>query len=1391
MAIVSDVEIRLRADIARLQQDLNRARQEVNGALGGMSQAVEKFKSLLGGLAIGAVLTDLAHQAVQAQREFDKLNSSLVTATGSTENAAQAFAALQKFAASTPYDLKQTTEAFLQLRNLGLTPSERALRSYGNTAAAMGKNLSQLVEAVADAAGGEFERLKEFGIKSKQEGDKVAFTFQGTTTKIKNNADEIEKYLIALGETQFAGGMERQAQTLDGAISGLGDTWQGVLRTFSQGGFGDAVRSGVIQLSEALSDFTDYFAAASGAAKKNGEEIDKLGPLYQGITLILRQAVIIGAQMSFVFTTLGRSIGAGLAALNEIGKGEVTNAINIVTQRWSELPVEWAEVNKRIEDIDKAASDRRRIESIQAVTSWGDELERYKIKADKQQEMSDADKKAAAEALAFYTKTREASIDQLMVLEQERDGQAAMSAEEKKRVEILNDLLKYGKSLTAQQRADIQGWAEAIPVLAKYNKFLEESRKLRTAREGDAQSDVAAANAQTQALQDQITYYGLTEQAVLKLKAAEIQRGIDSGYIDDLERERLQGLLAATNEQIVAQTKLSKMKAESTFWSGLEDTARQTFLSIANGSKDTATRLKETFKNIFFDWLYQMTVKKWIINIGTSVSGTAGVSGIANAAGIGGTGSSTLDLLSMGKTIYQGFTSGFSGIGASVGGYVAALGNTFGSASVSAFGAGMGLTGSQAASAAAAYNAAGMAGTGSAISAGSVAGATLGELSGIAGGIYGGRLISGGYSAFGGSGNSAVNTGTAVGAVVGSIIPVLGTALGGLIGGLLGGVSNRLFGYKSPQIESQGIRGSIGASGIDAETYATILQKGGWFRSDKRTPQKAALEAQVDSALDTTIKTMISSVKDFGKAMGLEASAIDSYTKIFDLKLTGDAAKDEQALLGLLNTVGDELSARLVPGLEKFALQGEALSPTLQRIATDYVAVDAAFKAIGKSISQVGVIGIEVREQLIKAAGGLEQLATGISYFQQNFIPEAERAAQAQKEVTEAMTALGYSGVTTTAQFKDLVQGLDVSTKAGAELFTKLLALAPVFKEVSDATDAARKAAIAALGQAATDALTALGTALDKQKAELAKSLASALDVVGKSIDAMSPKVDNLRDLSELLSSPVVSANTPGQQRDRQAAARADIMAALAIAKASGVLPSADSLRDAVSAATSASTEGFGDMVSYLREQAAVGRDLAQLGDMTNGQLSVAEKTLQALNDQKTAIQAGYDAEVVRLDALLVTNKEMLAAAQGNATINLSVAAALSQVATAIGALAIANGQPAAAIESLYQSVLGRQSESAGMVYWLGKLKEGDTLDSIREAFFKSPEYLGQQAAQAAESPLVIELRAINARMAAVEANTLATSQAASSSASSNAQLAQQFDQVSAGGGALLTEPVQ
>ena len=180
---------------------------------------------LLGGALAALATSALAANILAVNREFESLKTSLITTTGSVEDANIAFEGIKEFAATTPFAVAEVTNAFIKLGNLGLAPSEKALTSYGNTAGAMGKSLNQMIEAVADATTGEFERLKEFGIKTKTEGDRISFTFRGMTTEIGKNAGEIQDFLVNLGETEFAGGMERQASTLNGAISNLGDSW--------------------------------------------------------------------------------------------------------------------------------------------------------------------------------------------------------------------------------------------------------------------------------------------------------------------------------------------------------------------------------------------------------------------------------------------------------------------------------------------------------------------------------------------------------------------------------------------------------------------------------------------------------------------------------------------------------------------------------------------------------------------------------------------------------------------------------------------------------------------------------------------------------------------------------------------------------------------------------------------------------------------------------------------------------------------------------------------------------------------------------------------------------------------------------------------------------------
>lgn len=315
---------RLREELDRLGGSADGAGQHLNNAETQSSRLSRAFSGIakVGAVALGALsvaAVGVGHSIVETQREFDKLNAQLITATGSTENAAKAFKELQAFAKTTPYDLAQSVEGFAKLKNLGLDPSIDSLRSFGNTSAAMGKDLNQMIEAVADATTGEFERLKEFGIKSKSEGDKVTFTFQGVSKTVGKNAKEIQQYLLDIGNTQFAGAMDARAKSLDGAISSLGDSWKQLLLTVSQGGVGDAIADVVRNIGEALDGFTEKL--------KQPENVQMFKDALDGIG---RAFGVIGGVIGAVatgFVAISDAVGSNPEAFIAVGSGLAAIAV--------------------------------------------------------------------------------------------------------------------------------------------------------------------------------------------------------------------------------------------------------------------------------------------------------------------------------------------------------------------------------------------------------------------------------------------------------------------------------------------------------------------------------------------------------------------------------------------------------------------------------------------------------------------------------------------------------------------------------------------------------------------------------------------------------------------------------------------------------------------------------------------------------------------------------------------------------------------------------------------------------------------------------------------------------------------------------------------------------
>jgi hypothetical protein len=221
--------ITIRSDgSAQVNKDLQSVSKNMDAAGKSAQNSNRMFAEMAGQLktmfAVGSIAM-MAKEVFDVNRHLQSMRASLSNAFDGVKNGAVAFSFADEFAEKYKMKVDDVTQSLITLKNLGLRPSEEALRSYGNMAAAQTKPITQMIEAVADAATGEFERLKEFGIKASAENGKVAFTFQGITTTVGNSASEIEQYLISLGNTKFGTAMIDQADKVNGAVEGWGNTW--------------------------------------------------------------------------------------------------------------------------------------------------------------------------------------------------------------------------------------------------------------------------------------------------------------------------------------------------------------------------------------------------------------------------------------------------------------------------------------------------------------------------------------------------------------------------------------------------------------------------------------------------------------------------------------------------------------------------------------------------------------------------------------------------------------------------------------------------------------------------------------------------------------------------------------------------------------------------------------------------------------------------------------------------------------------------------------------------------------------------------------------------------------------------------------------------------------
>lgn len=269
---------------------------------------------------------------------------------------------------------------------------------------------------------------------------------------------------------------------------------------------------------------------------------------------------------------------------------------------------------------------------------------------------------------------------------------------------------------------------------------------------------------------------------------------------------------------------------------------------------------------------------------------------------------------------------------------------------------------------------------------------------------------------------------------------------------------------------------------------------------------------------------------------------------------------------------------------------------SLFTLAEQLRAVGEAARDLPGVMGRVADLSATAREQLVGLAGGIDALTAQQQTYYTQFFSQDEQLRNAARVLGErfADVGLSFEALQANAQgpraaFRQLVEGLDLTSEAGRQSYAALLVLATPLDQYLDGLEEAK----GALG-AAGDALDGTGAA--------AAAAAARVEALNAALSAGQSELD---DLNRGISAVFRPAETVGDRLARMAEEVAALDAALAAATGSAGASNIERLRNAI---------GGRDALSAARQAIAGAIDEQMLaGFQTRGDTAGAVQFLQQL----------------------------------------------------------------------------------------------------------------------------------------------------------------------------------
>ena len=716
---------------------------------------------------------------------------------------------------------------------------------------------------------------------------------------------------------------------------------------------------------------------------------DKLANTAEVISTALKGLFTVGAVGVEVFNTLGKMLGGVAAAVISAFSGEFRQAQKILEESGRDIFNGWGATAKTVQDAWSGAGAA----TVDSALTISKALNGATLSA---KELAAASEKAAAAQKAAFRELEAAAAARSAARQAEQRGiDAFQQAEEQRR------------------SADVKSARDALAA-AEF--------EYRT--HGMLRSQIAAVTLER-----------------LRDKLAAFQAGSDNARAVEMEIEAQEKLIEVLRRGEMRDAALAVPKETATEWQKTADTIERSLTDALMQGFENGRGFAESFKSVLESTFKTMILRPVIqATVQWGMNGLQGVLGQAAGYLGGGSGGGASSL------------GGYSGLLMDAAGYSGATGALASAAnygavySGAAYGTGFGTS----QSAMLAAQEAGMVST-----AGSSAMASYAGWIGLA--IAAGIQASKDYDQGFGAAQSEQLFGKLTGTTFGGREEIANDLLSKLgfsdkWASILSGSTAvaKIFGHAAPKITGSGIVGTLGGGSFTGQAYADVYEKGGLLRSSKSYQQFADLPADMGAALDSQANALLTRARDYAETLGIPVSALTQVSTEARIALGADAEKNAEAITAAMTEYATALAGSLEMYVASYQRAGETVEQALIRLSTLQGFSDD-LNTLGGVFSRVATLGVNARESMIELAGGMDAFIGKALGFVQNYYTRDEIAGGQAREIRDAMADVGITqDLSSRADFRALVEGLDVGTAQGREQLATLLNVQQTFAGLAD-----------------------------------------------------------------------------------------------------------------------------------------------------------------------------------------------------------------------------------------------------------------------------------------------------------------------------------------------------